>query len=149
MQIFIYRPESKAKQNKFLNSLSAETFCPSGQNSTASALSLPCPARSWSCWFTFKPKVFLFPNLKVTRSSEGSVFQGWWEKTAFNAGQLLPHSSLMAHSMPNYFKILQIQGRRFQKWGAAQGRAAPSTHRDPSPATRNLPGTHHRFKHPS
>lgn len=37
----------------------------------------------------------------------------------------------MAHSMPNYFKILQIQGRRFQKRGAAQDRAAPSARRDP------------------
>lgn len=40
-------------------------------------------------------------------------------------------SQLMAHSMPNYSKILQIQGRRFQKPGAAWGRAAPSACRDP------------------
>lgn len=40
-------------------------------------------------------------------------------------------SQLMAHSMPNYFKILQIQERSFQKKGAAWGCTAPSSHRDP------------------
>jgi len=33
--------------------------------------------------------------------------------------------------MPNYFQILKIQGRRFQKQGAAWGHAAPSAFRDP------------------
>lgn len=36
----------------------------------------------------------------------------------------------MAHSMPNYSKILQIQEGSFQKQGAAWGCAARSTHRD-------------------
>lgn len=38
---------------------------------------------------------------------------------------------LMAHSMPNNFKILQIQERSFQKQGATWGCAASSTRRDP------------------
>lgn len=93
IQIFIYKHESKAEWNKFLNCLSAETFRPSRRNATgfSTVTSTPCLAQSWSCWCTFRSKVFLFLKLKVTRSSEGSVFQGWWEKTDFNAGQLLPH----------------------------------------------------------
>lgn len=92
IQIFIYKPESKAKWNKFLNFLCRDILSfKTKLHCFSTVTSTPCMAQSWSCWYSFRSKVFFFLKLQITRSSEGSVFQGWWEKTAFNAVQLLPH----------------------------------------------------------